>query len=56
MRPAEGQVVGLGLEEEAAEEIRSDISDGQLDEAELERRVEILERMRARRGEYPGAH
>lgn len=54
MRPEEGKVIGLGLEEdgrEGMEEVMSEGSEGEMDEAELERRVEILERMRARRGE-----
>lgn len=42
-------VKGLGLED--AETGSEDVDVEELEEAELERRVEILERMRARRGE-----
>lgn len=52
MRPEEGKVVGLGLEDGVrAEEMPvEEMDEEEMDEVELERRVEILERMRARRG------
>lgn len=55
MRPESESIQGLGLEVGQAEPLESHISGRtedmeDMEEAELERKVEILERLRARRG------